>query len=78
MSAIEALVNSTIGFGISWLMTYYTLPYWGFEPSGSESFGITAMFFCTSFLKSWATRVAFKKINARLEKCGFTQQDMQK
>ena len=62
MSALEALTNATIGFAVSWAATYWLLPVWGFEPSPSGAFSITAMFFVLSFLRAWALREVFKRI----------------
>ena len=61
MSAVEALANATIGFGVSWAATWALLPLWGFEPSPGGAFSITAMFFVLSFLRAWALREVFKR-----------------
>lgn len=55
-AALEALVNATIGLVVSWLLTVLVL---GYTPV--QSAGVTAMFFCTSFARSWAIREAFSK-----------------
>ena len=56
--AIEALTNAVIGFIISWLATYFIL---GFGPA--QSAGITAMFFCLSFTRSWIIRRVFRGLS---------------
>lgn len=60
-SAIEALCNAVIGLAVSWAVTFYALPLWGFTPSYSASAGITTMYFAISFVRSWAIREAFRK-----------------
>lgn len=55
MSALEALVNAAIGLVVSWTLTLTVLGY-----SPVQSAGITAMFFCASFLRAWVIRRAFK------------------
>ena len=60
MSALEALTNAAIGLAVSWLLTLYALPLWGYTPGPATAGAITAMYFVASFLRSWAIRVAFK------------------
>ena len=61
MSALEALCNAAAGLVVSWLVTYYALPLWGLAPSASASAGITATYFCVSFLRAWAIREVFRR-----------------
>ena len=61
MSAVEAFVNATVGFAVSWAATWGLLPLWGFEPSPGGAFSITAMFFVLSFARAWALREIFKR-----------------
>ena len=56
MSALEALCNAIIGLVVSWTLTAFVL---GYTPA--QAIGVTLMFFCASFLRSWAIREAFKK-----------------
>ena len=60
-SAIEAVCNAIIGLAVSWAVTFYALPLWGFAPSASASAGITAMYFAISFARSWVIREAFRR-----------------
>ena len=62
MSAIEALCNAIVGLAVSWLVTYYALPWWGLEPSPSAATGITLFYFTASFLRSWAIREVFRRV----------------
>ena len=56
MSALEALCNAIIGLVVSWTLTAFVL---GYTPA--QAIGVTMMFFCASFLRSWAIREAFRK-----------------
>ena len=56
MSALEALCNAIIGLVVSWTLTAFVL---GYTPA--QAIGVTLLFFCASFLRSWAIREAFKK-----------------
>ena len=62
MSALEAFTSTAIGFAVSWALTFYVLPIWGFEPSTGEALGITAVYTAASFLRAWAVRAAFRKV----------------
>lgn len=62
MSAIEALVNATLGLIISWGVTFYALPFFGLHPSAATSAGITALYFSVSFLRAWAIREVFRRV----------------
>lgn len=55
MSALEALVNATIGLLVSWTLTHFVLGY-----TAAQSVGVTLMFFAASFLRAWIIRRAFK------------------
>lgn len=56
MSALEALCNAIIGLVVSWTLTAFVL---GYTPA--QAAGVTLMFFCASFLRSWVIREAFRK-----------------
>lgn len=60
MDATEAFANAGIGMLVSWAATYTLLPLWGFAPSAGASLGITGMFFCLSFARSWLIRAIFR------------------
>jgi len=57
---LEALTNAAVGLCISWAATYWLLPLWGLTPSHTQSAGITAMFFTTSFARSLVLRRLFR------------------
>ena len=57
---LEALTNAAVGLCVSWAATYWLLPLWGLTPSLSQSAGITAMFFVTSFARALALRRIFR------------------
>jgi len=60
IDAAEAFANATVGFAVSWVATWGLLPLWGFEPSPSGAFSITAMFFALSFARAWVLRRVFR------------------
>lgn len=57
MIAAEAFANAAIGMLISWSATFFILGY-----SASGSTGVTAMFFCLSFVRSYVLRRIFGSI----------------
>lgn len=57
MIAAEAFANAVIGLAISWAVTWLLL---GFTPV--QSAGITALFFCLSFTRSYLIRLAFSRM----------------
>ncbi len=59
MIAAESLANAIIGLCISWAATYFVLGY-----TASGSLGVTCMFFCLSFARSYALRHLFRRIAA--------------
>lgn len=63
MSALEAFFNATIGLFISWAFTFFCLPFWGLEPTGSASAVISGSYFLISFARSWAIREVFRRMS---------------
>ncbi len=63
MSALEAAISTAIGFAVSWALTFYVLPLWGFEPSTGQALGITAVYTAASFLRGWAVRAVFRRFD---------------
>lgn len=62
ISALESLANAAIGLCVSWAATFWLLPVmFGLAPSASQSAGITALFFCLSFVRAFVIREAFRK-----------------
>ena len=45
MSLVEAKSNAVVGLLVSWLFTYFCLPWFGLEPSPLDATGITACYF---------------------------------
>ena len=63
-SLIEALVNILIGFTINWVANLLVLPWFGFNVTGSQAFGIGVVFTVISLVRSYVIRRWF---NARLQ-----------
>jgi O-antigen/teichoic acid export membrane protein len=61
LDTLEALTNAAIGLVISWSATYWLLPFWGLHPTAGGAAGITAMFFCISFARSFVLRRLFRR-----------------
>lgn len=58
-SAIETLTNTGSGAFISYALTLYVLPWWGFAPTYGEAFEITIVFLVASLLRGYAIRRMF-------------------
>lgn len=61
MSAVEALTNAGIGLIVSWMLTMFALPIWGYAPGPGHAAGITGMYFLASFARAWALREIFRR-----------------
>jgi hypothetical protein len=61
MSAFEAAISTAVGFAVSWALTFWVLPVWGFEPSVGQAVEITVIYTLASFLRGWAVRAAFRR-----------------
>ena len=59
MIAAEAFANASLGLLVSWCATLLLLPMWGLSPTPTDAAGITAMFFCLSFARSYGLRRLF-------------------
>ena len=57
MTALEALANATIGFAVSWAATHFVLGY-----TATAGLGVTLMFFCLSFARSYVLRRIFARL----------------
>ena len=62
MSAIETFTSTALGFAVSWALTFWILPIWGFTPSHGQAIQITAVYTLASFARGYAVRAAFKRI----------------
>jgi hypothetical protein len=61
-SIIETALNTASGFAISWLMTTWVLPLYGFQVSTGQGFQITVIFTIVSVLRSYFWRRTFNKV----------------
>jgi hypothetical protein len=62
MTAIETFTSTALGFAVSWALTFWILPIWGFAPSHGQAIQITAVYTLASFARGYAVRAAFKRI----------------
>lgn len=60
MDAAEAFTNAGVGLVVSWIITMYALPFWGYAPGAGQAAGITATYFLVSFARAWFLRWAFR------------------
>ena len=57
MNALESFANAGIGLLVSWAATHFVLGY-----TAAGSLGVTLMFFCLSFARSYALRLIFERL----------------
>jgi hypothetical protein len=55
------MLNTASGFAISWLMTTWILPLYGFAISAGQGFQITVLFTVVSILRSYFWRRTFNR-----------------
>ncbi len=58
----EAIANLGVGIAVSWVITFWVLPWWGLEPSVGQAVEITLLYTLASVVRSYALRRVF---NAR-------------
>ena len=64
-SFIETVLNTVSGFAISWLLTTWVLPMYGFAITAGQGFQITFIFTVISILRSYLWRRTFNLIALR-------------
>ncbi|MDG5467330.1 hypothetical protein P9J64_03250 [Deltaproteobacteria bacterium IMCC39524] len=64
-SFMETFLNTASGFAISWLVTTWVLPIYGFAVSAGQGFQITCIFTVISILRSYLWRRTFNMIALR-------------
>ena len=62
LDLVEAVAGTAVGFGLSWALTVWALPWWGLEPSAAEALGITALFTAASVARGYAVRRVFRRL----------------
>ena len=62
MSAVEAVANVAIGFGVSWAANLVILPAYGYPVSGRQAFVIGLWFTAISLARSYAVRRLFCRL----------------
>ena len=61
LSAVEAIVSTAIGFGVSLALTFTVLPAFGYDVTAPDAWGITAIFTAASIARSYAVRRLFNR-----------------
>ncbi len=59
MSGVEAVVNLAVGYLVAVAATFLILPAFGYPVSGSDAFGISALFTVVSLVRSYVLRRVF-------------------
>ena len=59
MSAVEAVANVAIGFGVSWAANLVILPAYGYPVSGRQAFVIGLWFTAISLARAYTVRRLF-------------------
>lgn len=62
MTALETFISTAIGFAVSWALTFWVLPLWGFAPSHGQALGITLVYTVASFIRGYAVRAFFQRV----------------
>jgi len=58
-SIIETATSTAIGFLISFVLTLYVLPLWGFKPTMGQAWEITCIFTIASLVRGYVVRRIF-------------------
>ena len=67
-SAYEACANTAIGFGVSWALTFYVLPYYlGVSATKRTATMIVIIYTIASIVRSYLIRRAFNYVNGPAE-----------
>jgi len=64
-SFMETFLNTASGFAISWLLTTWVLPIYGFAVTAGQGFQITCIFTVISILRSYLWRRTFNMMALR-------------
>jgi hypothetical protein len=62
-SLFEAAANLTVGIIVSWLLTFFVLPFFGYAPSVGQASAITMIFTIASIIRSYALRRVFNRLS---------------
>lgn len=64
MSAVEAQVNLVVGFGLSWAVNVWLVPWlFGVRMNARQGFGIVVLFSVFSFIRQFVLRRVFNRVD---------------
>ncbi len=63
LSAVEAIANFAVGYGVAAILTLLVLPLFGYLVTGSDALGISAIFTVASLVRSYVLRRVFDKLS---------------
>lgn len=61
-SFVEAWANVAVGFGLSFVMNLYLLPFWGYNTNTKSAFEIGVVYTVASLIRSYGLRRFFNWI----------------
>ena len=61
LSLLEAVCNAVIGLCVSWMFTFWGLPFFGVQPDAWQATWITLAYFILSLVRSYALRRFFNR-----------------
>ena len=64
-SFYETVAQNVLGLIIGWCVMYFILPYFGVEANKTQSTIASAIFFVTSFARSFLVRRAFSSLTRK-------------
>ena len=74
-SLMEAATNIIVGIALSWLLTFFVMPFWGFNPTIGQALEVTAVFTVVSFARSYALRRIFNHWHISIVRKGMVAPD---
>jgi hypothetical protein len=65
MSAIEAVANVAVGWGVSLILVMLVLPVFGYPVTAPDAVAVSAIFTGASLVRSYALRRLFCRVGCR-------------
>ncbi len=63
LSALEAVANVAVGFGVAWAANLVILPWYGYNVTGGRAFEMGLWFTGISLVRAYLLRRAFEQYN---------------
>ena len=62
LSALEAVINTAVGFAVSLALTFALLPFFGYDVTTPHAWGITTVYTAASVLRGYFVRRVFNRM----------------